>query len=424
LTLNEYCEALRGKRIAVIGYGISNKPLVRLLLRYGLDVTVRDKKDCAVEGAKTVCGDGYLANLTEDVIFRTPALMPRTPELAAAVARGATLTSETEAFFEVCPCRIIAITGSDGKTTTSTLIAEMLRREGYTVHLGGNIGTPLLDRADEMKPTDFAVLELSSFQLISMTRSADIAVITNVTPNHLDIHKDFDEYVDAKRNVFAHQGENGIVVLNADDEICRKFAAEARGEVRFFNEQKIDFDIKIPGAHNVLNYKAAITALKDIVSAEAIRATAREFGGVEHRNEFVRELRGVKFYNSSIDSSPTRTTAAIRSYGQKVILIAGGKDKGIAYDSIGLPIVENVKTLVLTGMTADKIRAAVENCADYHGEPQIIFEPEFEAAVKTAAGVAASGDIVVLSPASTSFDRFANFEERGNYYKEIVNGLD
>ncbi|MDR0906425.1 MAG: UDP-N-acetylmuramoyl-L-alanine--D-glutamate ligase [Oscillospiraceae bacterium] len=424
MTLNEYCEALRGKRIAVIGYGISNKPLVRLLLRYGLDVTVRDKKDCAVEGAKTVCGDGYLANLTEDVIFRTPALMPRTPELAAAVARGATLTSETEAFFEVCPCRIIAITGSDGKTTTSTLIAEMLRREGYTVHLGGNIGTPLLDRADEMKPTDFAVLELSSFQLISMTRSADIAVITNVTPNHLDIHKDFDEYVDAKRNVFAHQGENGIVVLNADDEICRKFAAEARGEVRFFNEQKIDFDIKIPGAHNVLNYKAAITALKDIVSAEAIRATAREFGGVEHRNEFVRELRGVKFYNSSIDSSPTRTTAAIRSYGQKVILIAGGKDKGIAYDSIGLPIVENVKTLVLTGMTADKIRAAVENCADYHGEPQIIFEPEFEAAVKTAAGVAASGDIVVLSPASTSFDRFANFEERGNYYKEIVNGLD
>jgi len=442
MTLDDYLDALRGKRIAVLGYGISNKPLVRLLLRHGMDVTVRDKRECVVDGAKTICGDDYLADLTEDVIFRTPGLMPHVPQLAAAIERGAILTSEMEAFFDVCPCKIIAVTGSDGKTTTSSILAAMLRAAGKTVHLGGNIGTPLLDIADAIAPTDFVVLELSSFQLITMRKSADIAVITNVSPNHLDIHGDYAEYVDAKRNVFAHQDSDDLVVLNARNEMTRGFADAAVGVVRWFNtdeergaglrDGELCFngnavmsaaDILIPGAHNVENYLAAIAALAGIVPFECMREVAQTFGGVEHRNEFVRELRGVKYYNSSIDSSPSRTIAAVRSYGRKVILIAGGKDKGIAYDEIGLPIIEHVKTLVLTGATAQKIRDAVERCGAYNGTPQIIHEPRFEDAVSAAAAAAQGGDIVVLSPASTSFDRFANFEERGNYFKELVNGL-
>ncbi|MDR0839461.1 MAG: UDP-N-acetylmuramoyl-L-alanine--D-glutamate ligase [Oscillospiraceae bacterium] len=414
MDFEEYFAALRGKKIAVIGLGISNRPLLRLLEERGLDVTVRDKKD----------GEDYLAGLTEDVIFRTPGLMPHTPQLAAAVARGSVLTSEMEAFFEVCPCKIIAVTGSDGKTTTTSIIAELLRGEGKTVHVGGNIGTPLLDRVPDMRAEDFAALELSSFQLITMKRSPDIAVITNVAPNHLDIHRDFAEYVDAKKNIFAHQSKDGVLVLDYDDEICRKFAAEAVGEVRFFNEETIDFEIRIPGAHNVLNYKAAIAATRGLVSDDTIRRVAREFNGVEHRIELVRELRGVKYYNDSIASSPSRTIAGLRSFSQKVRLIAGGKDKGVPFDSLGPEIIERVKTLVLTGYTAEKIRDVVVNCEGFSGSPDIVIEPDFERAVLAARDAASAGDIVLLSPACTSFDRFKNFEERGNVFKELVKGLE
>ena len=445
LTLNEYCAGLRGKSIAVLGYGISNKPLVNLLLEHGLDVTVRDKRECEVPGARTICGDGYLADLNEDVIFRSPGIMPRLPEIAAAVGRGAVLTSETEAFFEVCPCKIIAVTGSDGKTTTTTLIGEMLKASGETVHVGGNIGTPLLDRADTIKPDDYAVLELSSFQLITMRRSADIVVVTNVTPNHLDIHRDMAEYIEAKQNAFSYQSPDGLVILNARDELSQGFTELVKGELRWFNTDRAPDkrgageingglcyngdavmtagDIRIPGEHNVQNYLAAIAALAGIVSFEQMREVARNFNGVAHRIEYVRELRGVKYYNDSMASSPTRTIAGLRAFEQRVILIAGGKDKGIMYDAIGPEIIKHVKTLVLTGPTAEPIRRAVVACADYDGEPQIIFETEFEEAVHAAANSATDGDIVILSPASTSFDRFSNFEERGNTFKEIVNGL-
>ena len=444
MTLNEYCEALRGRSIAVIGYGVSNRPLVRILLDHGLDVTVRDKRECEVAGARCICGEGYLDELTEDVIFRTPGLMPHSAALAAAVARGAELTSEMEAFFDVCPCRIIAITGSDGKTTTSTIIATALAAAGHTVHLGGNIGTPLLERADDMASDDFVVLELSSFQLITMRKSPNIAVVTNVTPNHLDIHRDFAEYVEAKRNVLAYQDLGDLVVLNAKDEVSRGFVGSAAGTVQFFNasdeergarlrdgalcfnnEAVVRADeIKIPGSHNVENYLAAIAALAGVVPFEILRETARTFGGVEHRCELVRELRGVRFYNDSIASSPTRTIAGLRSFPEKVILIAGGKDKGIAYDEIGPEIIKHVKKLFLTGVTAEKIRAAVENCAEYRGEPPIVTNADFAETVRLAAGAAESGDVVILSPASTSFDRFANFEERGKYFKELIHELD
>ncbi|MDR1589483.1 MAG: UDP-N-acetylmuramoyl-L-alanine--D-glutamate ligase [Oscillospiraceae bacterium] len=459
MRLREYTDSLRGRRIAVLGIGVSNLPLLRLLLDAGLDVTARDRRSAdqlgdaarllSGSGARLIPGEGYLDGLNEDVVFRTPGIMPRTPELEAAARHGAVITSEMEAFFEVCPCDIIAVTGSDGKTTTTTLIAELLRAEGKAVWLGGNIGSPLLCRSDDMSPDDFAVVELSSFQLITMKKSSHVAVVTNVAPNHLDIHRDMDEYADAKRNILLRQTPPCRAVLNLDNEITRSFAADARGETLFFSRlsrpergvfldagiirytENGDFedilgvsDIKLPGAHNIENYMAAIAATRGFVSRAAIERVARGFGGVEHRIELVRERGGVKYYNDSIASSPTRTAAGLRSFDGRVILIAGGKDKGVPFDGLAPEIVRCVKTLVLTGFAAEKIRAAVTGFSGYSGKPEIVMRADFADAVRAAAGAAAPGDTVLLSPACTSFDAFSNFEERGNYFKEIVNGLD
>ncbi len=372
--------------------------------------------------------------------------MPHEPGIAEAVKRGARLTSEMEAFFEVCPCPIAAVTGSDGKTTTTTVISEILKADGRTVHVGGNIGTPLLDRADGMKPEDIAVLELSSFQLMTMKKSPDYALVTNVAPNHLDKHKSMEEYVDAKRNIFQNLPHPKIVVLNADNGITRSFGKTAGEGVRYFSrrdtvengafcengaiyaslggraEKIMDAgDIFIPGEHNVENYLGAFALLYGLVKNESMVGTARTFRGVEHRIELVRELRGVRYYNDSIASSPSRTRAGLRSFDRKVILIAGGKDKGVPFDTLGEDIKEHVKTLVLTGLTAEKIEKAALD-AGYAGP--ILKKDDFREAVLAASGAASEGDVVILSPACTSFDRFKNFAERGNYFKEIVMGLE
>ena len=458
MNLLQYVESLREKRITVIGIGVSNTPLIRLLRSGGCTVEARDRRtleqlgqlgrELEELGVKLVLGEGYLDEIRADVIFRTPGVRPDVPGIARAVENGAVLTSEMEAFFEVCPCRIIAVTGSDGKTTTTSVIARLLEQQGYTVYTGGNIGTPLLDKAGQMKPDDIAVLELSSFQLMTMKRSGDIAVVTNVAPNHLDVHKDMQEYTDAKRNVFAHQSEAGRVVLNADNAITAAFVTEAKGEYLMFSRNRCVYngvycqdgvireavngtdtkimdakDIFIPGEHNVENFMAAFAAVRGLVSHENMRKVAMEFRGVAHRIELVREKDGVKYYNDSIASSPSRTTAGLRSFAQKVILIAGGKDKGVPFDSLGAEIVGHVKKLVLTGLTADKIRAAVDNAPGYAGEPEIYTVEGFRDAVVQASRLAEPGDVVILSPACTSFDRFKNFEERGNVFKQIVNEL-
>jgi len=459
MTLSDYLERLKGKRIAVLGIGVSNTPLIELLLNAGCDVTACDRSTPGAMGeraerlvrlgAKLRLGEDYLKDLDADVIFRTPGMRPDLPEIEAAVSRGAVLTSEMEAFFEVCPCPIAAVTGSDGKTTTTTLIAEFLREAGYTVHLGGNIGTPLLDRAGTMRPGDIAVLELSSFQLMTMKKSPHIAVVTNISPNHLDVHRDMEEYVESTRNIVRYQTAGDVAVLNAASKLSRAFAEGAAGQVRFFNrkgpvENGVYTDgetifeakggearpvmpvskIRLRGAHNLENYLAAIAAVSGLVPYKAMEAVAETFAGVEHRCELVRTLRGVEYYNDSIASSPSRTIAGLRAFGKKVILIAGGKDKGIDYDELGPEIIRHVKALVLTGMTAGKIRAAVEKAPEYRGEPVIIEKEDFKEAVLAAHAMAREGDIVVLSPASTSFDKFRNFEERGNYFKQIVSELE
>lgn len=459
MKLAEYVRSLHNKKIVVIGIGISNTPLIELLLNGGCAVTACDKSDRAAlgaladtledKGAILKLGERYLQSLDADVIFRTPGMRPDLPELTEAVGRGAVLTSEMEAFFEVCPCKIIAVTGSDGKTTTSSIIAELLSREGYNVHLGGNIGMPLLSRADDMHPHDFAVIELSSFQLMTMKKSPWTAVVTNITPNHLDVHRDMAEYVQAKRNILRGQRASDKVVLNADDDITRSFAESTQGSVSWFSRKKIIDDgvflngsmlvrsvdgvrepiidvkqIFLPGVHNVENFAAAFAATTGLVANSTCRAVAETFKGVAHRLEPVRTLRGVRYYNDSIASSPTRTIAGLRAFDQKVILIAGGKDKGVPFDELGLPIIQHVKTLVLTGLTAKKIRTAVEKAKGYNGKPEIIEHDDFEMAVLAAHAAARDGDIVLLSPACTSFDRFKNFEERGNTYKDIINGLE
>ena len=457
MTFEEYLTSLQNKTVAVIGIGVSNRPLIELLLDRDVAVTACDKKsrealgavgdELEAHGCRLKLGEGYLSGLTEDVIFRTPGMRPDLPQLTEAVQRGSVLTSEMEVGSDVCPCPKIAVTGSDGKTTTTTIIAELLKRAGKTVHLGGNIGHPLLAQTGTMKPEDVAVLELSSFQLMTMARSPHIAVITNLAPNHLDVHKDFQEYINAKENIFTHQTGQDIAVFNADNPYTAEEASRAPGRARLFSRKKeladgvflrgeaiiaryagaerqvmTTSDIKLPGVHNIENYLAAIAAVDGLVPDETIRDFAREFGGVEHRIELVRTRNGVRWYNDSIASSPSRTIAGLNSFPGKVILIAGGEDKGIPYDALGPVVNDHAKLLLLCGATAGVIRRAVEQSDNYDGL-EILDVADYHEAVSIADRRAREGDVVILSPASTSFDRFANFMERGKVFKEIVNQL-
>lgn len=462
MTIQEYLDALKGKKAAVLGIGVSNTPLIHMLLRAGVKVTACDKRcredfDGRIEeleslGAKVCLGEGYLDHLAgQDVIFRTPGLRPDLPQISAAVAGGSLLTSEMEVFFQVCPCPIIAVTGSDGKTTTTTIIAELLKAEGKTVYLGGNIGKPLLPDVSMMEPTDYAVVELSSFQLMTMDQSPHIAVVTNLAPNHLDVHKSMGEYISSKENIFLHQSTEDRVILNADNDITRSFPDSAPGAVFLFSRREEPEgtavflrgdsiwvrdelgerevlprkDILLPGDHNVENYMAAIAAVNGIVEDGTIRTFAARFSGVEHRIELVRTLGDVRYYNDSIASSPTRTMAGLKCFPEKVILIAGGYDKHIPFDDLGPAITRHVKRLILTGDTSSKIRDAVEAAPDYaEGNPVIEEYHDFRDAVEGAHKAARAGDVVLLSPACASFDKFKNFMERGNTFKKIVRELE
>ncbi|MBQ3119067.1 MAG: UDP-N-acetylmuramoyl-L-alanine--D-glutamate ligase [Clostridia bacterium] len=445
----QFKENIKGKNVGVIGIGISNRPLIKYLVAAGADVSAYDRKteeqlgDIAHElkalGVKLILGENYLDNLSGDVIFKTPGMRYDNPAILKAEKQGSVITSEMEVFFEICPANTIAVTGSDGKTTTTTLIYTMLKEAGYTAHLGGNIGTPLMTKAEEMNVGDYAILELSSFQLHTMKKSPHIAVITNITPNHLDWHIDYQEYIDAKKNIMQYQNEEDILVVNAGNQETKKIGENACGKVRSFssktdalvhlNKDKIFYgdeeildikNIKIPGKHNIENYMTAIAAVYDLVDKDIINKVAREFGGVPHRIELVRTIDGVRYYNSSIDSSPNRTINTLNVFSEPVVLIAGGKDKGIPYDEIGAPIAEHVKTLILIGATSKVIDEAVKKTGK---TVPTFFVNTYEEAVTKAKESATSGDVVLLSSASTSFDMFNNFEERGNLFKELVNKL-
>ena len=314
--------------------------------------------------------------------------------------------------------------------------------------MGGNIGHPLLCDAEKMQPEDFAVVELSSFQLLDMKRSPHIAVMMNLAPNHLDVHKDMDEYIAAKENIYLHQHEGDIAIFNEDNDITRSLSKKASARTRLFSrrEEVADgtflrgdtivlrhdgceeavmqiSDIRLPGMHNVENYLAAVTALDGLVPYEVMRETARTFAGVEHRIEPVRTIRGVQWYNDSIASSPTRTIAGLNAFNEKVILLAGGYDKHIPFAPLAPEVIKHVKLLILCGATADAIEKAVRECPDYHGSPEIVRCESLEDCVKTAYERAVRGDIVTLSPACAAFDQFANFMERGKVFKKLVMAL-
>ena len=454
--LDEFKYNVAGKNITVIGIGISNLPLIKYLVSLGANVTACDRRsaedlgenytELEKLGVKFNLGDGYLNNLSGDMIFKTPGMRYDVPELLKAKENGSIVTSEMEVFFEVCPSHIIAVTGSDGKTTTTTLIHKMMTEAGYKTWLGGNIGNPLLTDTEKMKENDWVILELSSFQLHTMRKSPEIAVITNISPNHLDMHKDYKEYIDAKKNIMLYQNEGDTLIVNADNQVTADIGKSANGAVKYFSRNGMADvyldgniikrgiveilnikDIKIPGMHNVENYMAAIAAVSGLVSKEVIVNVAKTFGGVEHRIELVRTLDGVKYYNSSIDSSPNRTINTLRVFPNKVIMIAGGKDKGIPYDEIGPALAEHVKVLILIGATSDKIQEALDAEINKTGngkDIEVIRATSYEDAVNTARSKAHDGDVVLLSPASTSFDMFRNFEERGNLFKKIVNELN
>jgi len=553
--LNDFTRAIRGKKVAVLGIARTNTPLIEFLCKYGARITAFDRagetelksriealKACAVEYR---LGPGYLADLKGyDWVFRTPAIRPDLPELNDERERGAVVTSEMEMFLELCPCTVFGITGSDGKTTTSTLIYEMLKVQGYNCYLGGNIGKPLLQDVGAMSPSDMAVIELSSFQLLSIKKSPNVAVVTNLSPNHLDVHTSYAEYVGAKKNIFAHQSPDDLCVLNYDNEQTRALCGEAPGRLGIFtrtrgadlegyisrlsggavtgpingaagsalsgattgpinvstggatgaavdpaangnavytadgeaglfsalngrlphaaayisgenlvyyNRDSCDSranrdchggnigsggsgaspvvragDIRIPGDHNIENYLAAVCAVGRYVGGGNVAAVARGFNGAEHRIEYVRTLGGVRYYNDAIATSPTRTLACLNTFRQKIILIAGGKDKNIDYAPLGRHLAENVRLLILCGQTAEKMKNALLGYCRDRGAPcetQILECDRLEDAVAAAYNNARANDVVVMSPAGTSFDRFRDFEEKGRYYKALVNAL-
>ncbi|KGM97120.1 UDP-N-acetylmuramoyl-L-alanyl-D-glutamate synthetase [Clostridium novyi A str. 4552] len=453
---NEFKNFIKDKEVAVVGIGISNIPLIHFLVKLGANVTAFDKKseealgEVAVEfkskGIKLELGENYLDNLEGfDVVFKTPSMRIDNPALVKAKNSGAYITSEMEEFIKYCPARIFGITGSDGKTTTTTLVYNILMTEGYRTWVGGNIGNPLFANIEEMKEEDKVVLELSSFQLMTMKEEINCALVTNLSPNHLDIHKDMEEYVEAKKNIFKYQENKDLLVLNKDNDITNSLTKEAKGRVMKFsrkeeikdgaylNGHKLVLlgkevcalgDIKLKGMHNVENLLAAFCLVSEDASVESMAKVATTFTGVEHRCEFVKEIDGVKYYNDSIASSPTRTIAGLRAFEKPVILIAGGYDKHIPFEPLAEEGYDKIKALVLTGLTKDKIKDAFDKVMKDRGiSIPIYMEEGFNEAIYRAKDIAKEGDIVTLSPACASFDMFPNFEIRGNRFKEIVNKL-
>lgn len=459
--LEEFNKFLDSKKVAIIGMGVSNLPLLDYFYDKNAKVTVFDKNTPSDEIMEKINKYRYEVEIGEynlsrlngfDIIFRSPSVLPTREELVTAANKGAIITSEIEMVLKLAPCKIIGVTGTEGKTTTTSIIYEILKSSGKNCFLGGNIGKPIFTEIKNMKPEDIVVLELSSFQLMGMKVSPDISVVTNMYPDHLNIHSSYEEYQQAKKNIFLHQNENGVVILNYDNEITRKFADEVKSNLVYFSSlQKLKNgyvydrkdetikryangksenilkkqEIKLRGIHNYENICAALAATASIVDEKSQIKAIKEFNGVEHRLEFVRELNGVKYYNDSIGTSPASTIAGLNAFDENIILLAGGSDKGLDYTEIGETIAKKVRVLLLTGPTAEKIENATKLAMNKAGKEtvEIIHCKDLQEAVSTANEKAKSGEIVLMSPASASFDAFKNFIERGIKFKEFVNNL-
>ncbi len=461
--LEEFNKYINGKKVAIIGIGVSNIPLLDYFHDMNSYVTVFDSKEemqinvqamqkIKQYNMKYFFGKDNLKYLQGfDLIFRSPSALPTIPEIEKEIQRGAIITSEIEMVLKLAPCRIIGVTGTEGKTTTTSIIYEIVKKAGYKCFLGGNIGTPIFTKISEMTPQDIVILELSSFQLMDIDVSPNISVITNIYPDHLNVHKSYEEYQEAKKNIFKYQDENGLTILNKDNEITNTFAKELIGKKIFFSskhkledgyiydseDEQIKYckdgirrhlinkkDIKIRGIHNYENICAALAATSTITDFETQISAIKEFRGVEHRLEFVRELNGVKYYNDSIGTSPASTIAGLNAFDENIILLAGGSDKGLDYKEVGEAIAKKVGILILTGPTSEKIEKATREALVKQGNAMHIYHcKDLEEAVNLAKDKSSLGDIVLLSPASASFDAFKNFMERGEKFKQLVNNL-
>lgn len=459
--LIEFEEYIKNRKVAIIGLGVSNLPLIDYFHEKKSQVTVFDSREIG-EISKEIIdkvtnyamkmsfGKGYLSKLQGfDLILRSPSCLPTVPELEEEANRGAIVTTEVELLMKMCPCQVIGVTGSDGKTTTTTLIYEILKNAGYNCYVGGNIGTPLFTKLHEIKPDDKVVLELSSFQLMGMEVSPSISVITNITPNHLNVHKDYEEYIEAKKNIFKYQDRDGILILNYDNEITKNCSAETKGKVIFFSgKEKLDNgyivdgdvikecddklrkhivsvkELTIRGKHNYENICCALAATKTLVDVSKALEVIKSFPGVEHRIEFVKEINGVKWYNDSASSTPSRTISGLNAFDEEIVLIAGGADKNLDYTPVAKPILDKVKTLILMGQTAGKIFDSVKEEQEKEGKDiDIYMVNSLSQAVILAKRYAKPGQIVLFSPASTSFDMFKNMYDRGHQFKNIVNKM-
>lgn len=441
---------IKGKKVAVVGIGVSNTPLIKFLVELGANIIACDKKESLGDietylkenNCTLSLGENYLEGvLNADVVFRTPSLLPTNEYLVKARENGAYVTSEIKELIKYAKGKVFAVTGSDGKTTTTTLIGEILKHSGKKVYIGGNIGTPLFTKIEEIKEEDYIVLELSSFQLMDVEEAIDVSVITNVSPNHLDIHKDYEEYIEAKKNIIKGSREDSVVVLNRDNSITNEITSSAT--VRKFSRCEKEFayikdnnlyvndklvcskdKVVLKGDHNIENLLTAFAATYDYASIDDMKAVSETFSGVAHRIEFVKELNGVKYYNDSIASSPTRTIAGLKSFDEKVILICGGYDKNIPFEPLAKEGISRVKHLIVMGNTKEKIKKAFNDEMKSTGIDLPIYEAaSFEDGVKFASSIAKNKDVVILSPSCASFDMFKNFEDRGNKFKEIVNAL-
>lgn len=461
--LEEFNKYINGKKVAIIGMGVSNLPLLDYFYEKEAKVTAFDNKEKEEIDSNIIAklnrygfnyffGKDNLDNLNGfDIIFRSPSCMPFTKQLAEEQERGAIITTEIEMVLKLAPCKTIGVTGTEGKTTTTSIIYEIVKQAGYNCFLGGNIGKPIFTKIKDMKPEDVVVLEMSSFQLTDMDVSPDISLVTNIYPDHLNVHRSYEEYQDAKKNIFKHQTENGILVLNYDNEITRSFAKEANGKVIFFSSKhKLEDgyiydntdgmikqcedgirrhlinknEIKLRGIHNYENICAALAVTSSIADITTQINTIKNFKGVEHRLEFVKEINGAKYYNDSIGTSPASTIAGLNAFDENIILLAGGSDKGLDYKEVGEAIARKVETLILCGPTSEKIEMATrEALKETNRNIEFCYTNNLEESVSIAHAKAKKGDIVLLSPASASFDAFKNFAERGNKFKEFVNKL-
>lgn len=459
--IEAYFMSLRGKKIALVGFGVSHRELTKLLAKKGAKVFLCDRKeqnefeDDFSEylnlGVTLLFGEQYADRLHEmDVVFRTPGLAITSPILRKAADAGVHITSEMEEFLRLCPCDTIGVTGSDGKTTTTTVIRELLSATGRKVWFGGNMGIALLYHIEEVAPTDIAVMELSSFQLISMNVSPHIGVVTNLSPNHLDVHKDLAEYYGAKKNLISHGDADSICILNRDNIVFDQFHDDVPGTLRLFStkmpvdngaycdEQGTMFvvkngdaipimqksEIRIPGEHNVENYLAAFAAMIDLVPSDVMREVATSFGGVEHRIEFVRELNGVRYYNDSIATAPTRMISALKSFSKPIVLICGGVNKNLDLAPVLPYLYEHCRVIVRMGDIGEKLTATIERDTDERKRKLLFIDADLmDDAVEKAAGAARPGEVILLSPGGTSFDHYKQYSERGRHFKELVQKL-